>query len=212
MNSEVPIWAKAAVKSILLSVKSKDPFTYYHCCRVGLEAARLGAFMGLDSFQQSLLEYSGLLHDIGKVGIADNILLKPERLTDEEFKIMKGHSELSVLMIEPLVEQDRFFKLLVPGIRYHHERYDGKGYPYKMSGQNIPLTARILTIVDTVDAMTNTRPYRKALPMESAEKELLKYSGSQFDGQLVSQYLRSKQSKEVPLEDNLVSSEFLKVA
>lgn len=211
MTNNVPEWARAVAHTILLSVKAKDPFTYYHCCRVGLEARKLGRFIGLDQFQQNILEYSGMFHDIGKVSIADNILLKPDKLTNEEYKVMKSHAEVSAAMIRPLAEQDRFFKLLIPGIRYHHERIDGKGYPNKLSGERIPITARILSIVDTVDAMTNTRPYRKALTMDIAKKELLKYSNQQFDASLVQSYLKSLETKGSN-NDELISVELLKVA
>ncbi len=211
MSSEVPKWAESVAHSILLGVKAKDPFTYYHCCRVGLEARRLGKFIGLDAFQQSILEYSGLFHDIGKVSVADNILLKPARLTEDEYKIMKSHSEMSVQMIKPLADHNRFFKLLIPGIRYHHERIDGKGYPHQLSGETIPITARILSIVDTVDAMTNTRPYRKGLSMDIAKAELEKFSGLQFDKGLVRSYIKSLDYKEDE-SDLLVSQQLLKVA
>jgi len=211
MSTKVPEWAESVAHSILLGVKAKDPFTYYHCCRVGLAARKLGKFIGLDEFQQSILEYSGLFHDIGKVSIADNILLKPARLSDDEYKIMKSHSEVSVQMIRPIAEHNRFFKLLIPGIRYHHERIDGKGYPHQLVGDKIPITARVLSIVDTVDAMTNTRPYRKGLTMDIAKAELQKFSGLQFDTGLVRSYLKSLEFTEE--EDNLlVSQQLLKVA
>jgi len=212
MINTVPDWAQAVTHSILLGVKAKDPFTYYHCCRVGLEARKLGKYLGLDSYQQSILEYSGMFHDIGKVSIADNILLKPAKLSDEEYRIMKSHSEISVKMIQPLAQQNLFFKSLIPGIRYHHERFDGKGYPHKIAGKNIPLTARIISIVDTVDAMTNTRPYRKALTMDIAKDELIKFSNQQFDQDLVTEYLRSLNDNVKVEEETLVSQQFLKVA
>ena len=212
MSTKVPEWAESVAHSILLGVKAKDPFTYYHCCRVGLAARKLGKFIGLDEFQQSILEYSGLFHDIGKVSIADNILLKPARLTDKEYKAMKSHSEISALMIKPLADYNRFFKLLIPGIRYHHERVDGKGYPHNLSGGKIPITARVISIVDTVDAMTNTRPYRKGLTMEIAKAELLKFSGQQFDTGLVRSYLKSLELSEKEDASALVSEQLLKVA
>ncbi len=212
MNHRVPDWAQAVAQSILLGVKAKDPFTYYHCCRVGLEARKLAKYLGLDTYQQTILEYSGMFHDIGKVSIANNILLKPAKLTDEEYKTMKSHSEISVQMIQPLADYDPFFKLLVPGIRYHHERFDGKGYPHKIAGKNIPLTARILSIIDTVDAMTNTRPYRKGLDMEIAKDELIKHSNTQFDKDLVLEYLRSVKEDIQVDEEKFVSQKFLQVA
>jgi HD-GYP domain-containing protein (c-di-GMP phosphodiesterase class II) len=115
-------------------------------------------------------------------------LLKPGRLTDEEMVVMKNHAEMSCEIIEPFLKLP-FFRFLLPGIRYHHEQFDGSGYPNHFSGERIPLSARIIAIVDTVDAMTNTRPYRTALSLERAHKELRDFSGRQFDANLVKIYL-----------------------
>jgi HD-GYP domain-containing protein (c-di-GMP phosphodiesterase class II) len=185
---DIPDWSSTVADALLQTVKMKDPFTFYHCCRVGRAARRLAQAAGLNEYDQHRLEFSGLFHDVGKVGIPDNILLKPGSLTSQEFETMKSHALKSAEIIEPL-NHIAFFKSLLPGIRSHHERIDGRGYPYNLEGDKIPLTARIITIVDTVDAMMHTRPYRKGLSFDIVKQELQEFSGSQFDAQLVKIYL-----------------------
>lgn len=191
MSSEkVPYWVDDVAHSLLQTILKKDPFTFYHCCRVGRAARKMGLAMGLPDYDLAVLEFSGLFHDIGKIGIPDHVLLKPARLEPEEFKLMQDHAEMSVQIIRPLANE-AFFRHLIPGIRYHHERYDGKGYPVGLKGEKIPIFARAIAIVDTVDAMMNTRPYREALTLDHAKQELVDYSGTQFDPKLVSVYLES---------------------
>ncbi len=185
---DIPDWSSKVADVLLKNVMMKDPFTFYHCCRVGRAARRLAQAAGFNEYDQHRLEFSGLFHDIGKVGIPDNILLKPGSLTQQEFETMKSHALKSAEILEPL-NHIPFFKSLLPGIRSHHERIDGKGYPYNLEGDKIPLTARIITIVDTVDAMMNTRPYRKGLSFDIVKSELQQFSGQQFDAHLVTIYL-----------------------
>lgn len=191
VGQKIPVWAPDVAASLLEAVLKKDPFTFYHCCRVGRAARWMGIELGMPEYDLALLEFSGLFHDIGKVGVPDEILLKPGRLTPEEMVIMKNHAEMSVQMIRPLT-RDEFFRHLIPGVRFHHERFDGKGYPHGLKGETIPLFARILAIVDTVDAMLNTRPYRQGLTMEHVQKELIDFSGTQFDPKLVQIYLAAQ--------------------
>ena len=186
--NDIPDWAQDIAKGILQTVKLKDPHTFYHCCRVGRGARRLGQAMGLNDFEQAILEYSGLFHDVGNVAVPDNILLKPAKLDPEEVEIMKTHPLKSAEVVEPF-SHHAFFRFLMPGIKFHHEKIDGSGYPYGLEGDNIPLLARVIAIVDTVDAMTNKRPYRKALTMDVVLQELRDFSGVQFDTQLVNIYL-----------------------
>lgn len=203
---DIPEWAKDVAQSILMSVKVKDEFTFYHCCRVGRAARRLGKSMGLNEFEQSVLEFSGLFHDVGKVGIPDDILLKPGRLSGEEIDVMKSHAEKSVAILEPLVHIP-FFRFLIPGVRYHHEKFDGTGYPFGLEGERIPLPARVIAVVDTVDAMSNTRPYRNGLPMEKILKELQDYSGRQFDANVVKTYLEARPFWEKEKEEDVHKQE-----
>ncbi|MEK6555309.1 MAG: HD domain-containing phosphohydrolase, partial [Bdellovibrionota bacterium] len=155
--------------------------------------------------------------DIGKIGIPDSILLKPGRLDLHEVNIMKNHAEISVDIIRPLTK-NTFFRHLVPGVRYHHERFDGVGYPIGLKAEKIPFYARIITVVDTVDAMLNTRPYRNALTMDHVKKELIEYSGTQFDPQLAQLYLASQPKWEsdgqilAPNKDEVVIKDILRIA
>lgn len=187
---DIPDWTLATSQSIMNMVKAKDAETYTHCIRVSRGARLLAKAAGLGEFEQKIIEFAGLFHDIGKIAVPDSILLKPARLTDEEFAVMKTHPEKSVEILQPLAQVD-FFRQLTPGVLYHHERFDGQGYPHKISGEKIPLEARVILIADTFDAMTATRSYRKGLPKETAYKELKDFGGRQFDPHLVKIFLQA---------------------
>jgi HD-GYP domain-containing protein (c-di-GMP phosphodiesterase class II) len=188
-DNNIPLWAPEVAASLLQGVLKKDPFTFFHCCRVGRAARKMGELLHLPPYDLAVLEFSGLFHDIGKVGVPESILLKPDRLTKDEFNIMKNHAEMSVQMLRPLTKFE-FFRHMVPGVRYHHERFDGVGYPIGMKGEQIPLFARVVMVVDAVDAMLNTRPYRQALSWDYVKKELVEHQGSQFDPNLAKLYLQ----------------------
>ena len=210
----LPEWAPDAASALLQTVLKKDPFTFYHCCRVGQAARRLGHALNMPEFELAIMEYSGLFHDIGKVGLPDNILLKPGRLSEDENTQMKNHAEMSVQIIRPLT-RNPFFRFLIPGIRFHHERYDGKGYPNGLVGEKIPLVARAIAVVDAVDAMMNTRPYRQGLGWDYVKKELLDHSGTQFDANLVQVYLKAVnegQFDEGKNQDAIVVPQILRAA
>jgi len=185
-----PSWAILAVNSLLQALKERDPYTYGHCKRVAAYSKRLAEAAGLNEQDQCITEYASIFHDLGKIGIPDSILLKASRLTREEEEIMKAHPIKSEEIVKPLASIP-FFNSLLPGIRHHHERIDGKGYPDGCCGDHIPLHARIILISDTFDAMTTTRPYRKGLTHEIAYKELKQFSGRQFDPQLVKVFLKA---------------------
>ena len=189
-HGDIPDYAYAEAESILATLKQADPSTYEHCLRVGRSAAQLAKAAGLSPFEQKIAEFAGLLHDVGKLGVDPAIVHKPGRLTELEYRAMMMHSLFSVKMISHL-EGVPFFDQVISGVRSHHERIDGRGYPDKLGGESIPLTARIVLVVDTLDAMTEDRPYRKGLPVEEVYKELLKYAGTQFDSALVSIFLQS---------------------
>lgn len=144
---------------------------------------------GLSEHDCRVIEYAGLFHDIGKVGVPDEILMKPAKLTDAEYEVMKSHPLLSVEMLTPISEVEFFAKTL-PGVRHHHERYDGRGYPVGLMGEKIPLASRVILVVDTFDAMTWSRPYRKGLPTAVAYKELKEFAGRQFDPRMVEVFLK----------------------
>jgi len=185
-----PDWSFQAVQTILAALNAKDPYTYSHCVRVGLMARLLAEAIGLNTHEQNICQFAGTLHDVGKMGTPDSILKKPGRLTNEENVLMKDHPLESVRIVEPLAHIP-FFRFCLPGVRHHHERIDGKGYPDQLSGDAIPLTARVVTISDSFDAMTQSRVYRRGLSREFAFKELRTFSGSQFDAHLVKIFLEA---------------------
>lgn len=180
----MPDWLLPVTDTLMQALRERDPYTYGHCRRVARNAKLLAQAAGLSEEQQRVVEYSSLFHDLGKIGIPDSVLLKPGKLTAEERDIIRAHPVKSAEIIQPLASNP-FFRATLPGIKHHHERIDGLGYPDGIAGDNIPLTARIILIADTYDAMTTTRPYRKGLDPEVAYKELTLFAGRQFDPQLV---------------------------
>lgn len=188
--TDVPSWAFDVSTAIMETVRIKDEETYSHCIRVSRGARLLAKAAGLSEKDQKSVEFAGLFHDIGKIGVPDSILLKPAKLTDDEYAVMKTHPEKSVQILQPLVSVE-FFRDLIPGVLHHHERYDGKGYPVGLKGEDIPLAARIILVADTYDAMTADRAYRKGLPPEVAYKELAEFAGRQFDPRLVKIFLEA---------------------
>jgi putative nucleotidyltransferase with HDIG domain len=173
------------VRSFYLAVEMKDLYTADHSERVARYALAIYDQMGEE--QKHLLPrddlwYAGLLHDIGKVGIPDRILLKEGRLTKEEYEQIKLHSTIGADM----VEQIESLAHVSPGVRYHHERWDGHGYPEQLKGEEIPLIGRILAVADTFDAMISTRTYQQAVSAKKAYEEILCCSHTQFDPHVVS--------------------------
>ncbi len=187
----IPSWAYESVRALLEALKAVEPTTYEHCLRVGEYSRKLARDMGLNEYQQKLSEFSGMLHDIGKIGIDKEILLKPGRLEPIEYDIMKSHSVLSETIVKPLAMHP-FFAQMLPAIRGHHERLDGQGYPDKKMGDEIPLISRIILTVDTFDAMGEDRAYRKGLPEEIIFAELKRCSGTQFDSDIVKIFLQAQ--------------------
>ncbi len=187
---DIPTWAYSSAQSLLQALKAVDHETYHHCCRVGEMARKLARDAGLSVYEQKVAEFAGLFHDIGKIGISQSIIAKPGKLNLAEQAIMKSHPVLSEEIIQPL-SRHGFFMDMMPAVRGHHERVDGEGYPDKKRGDEVPLIARVLLVVDTYDAMSQTRAYRKGLPDEVIYEELHKCSGTQFDPQLVKIFLQA---------------------
>ena len=150
--------AESVLFTLARSIEGKDPYTQGHCERLSDYSVRLGKCIGLPQDKIVALYRGGIVHDIGKVAIPDAILLKPARLTPEEWVIMKEHPAVGERICAPL----KSFRLVLPIIRYHHEKLDGSGYPDGLKGQAIPITARVLQIVDVYDALTTARPYKRA--------------------------------------------------
>ncbi|HXW18540.1 MAG TPA: HD domain-containing phosphohydrolase [Candidatus Acidoferrales bacterium] len=156
--------AEAVLFSLALSIEARDPTTHGHCGRLSEISALLGSRLGLASEQVTALRRAGVVHDIGKVAIPDSILLKEGPLTAEEEALLREHPVVGERICAPL----KSFRLVLPIIRHHHEKQDGTGYPDGLSGEEIPVTARVLQIVDVYDALTTERPYRTALSSEEA--------------------------------------------
>jgi putative nucleotidyltransferase with HDIG domain len=175
------------VKGVIATLELKDPYTRGHSERVAKYALLLATEIGkFTKEEQKSFYYACLLHDIGKVNIPDQILMKPGKLTNEEFEIIKSHP---VVGAEAVKDVDGI-RNSISVIRYHHERWDGKGYPEQLKGEEIPLLARVSAVADAFDAMTSSRSYREAMPVEEAYRRILEGNGSQFDPALVEAFKR----------------------
>lgn len=168
------------VYALTAAIDAKDSYTFVHSENVSRYAVILGEALGLSDRDIVTLRQAGMLHDIGKIGIPESILKKQGRLTEEEYEIMKSHVKNSIKMIRYLPD----LNYVIPAVAAHHERYDGRGYPEGMKGENIPLLGRILALADCFDAMTARRPYKPPLPVEYAVREIEKNAGTQFDPRL----------------------------
>ena len=169
------------VTALSRAVDARDPYTAGHSERVAHIASKIANKLGLNMKEIEQIELAAQFHDIGKIGIPDNILLKPGRLTEVEFAVIKEHPVIGINILGNI----EFLKDSLPIIRHHHERYDGSGYPDGTIGQEIPLGSRIISIADTYDAITSDRPYRKGLSHEEAIDEIIKCKGTQLDTEIV---------------------------
>ena len=175
----------STLNSMAKILDARDPHTSQHSTRVTNFSLALANIIKLSDDEKDVLYIAASLHDIGKVGIPDSILLKKDKLTDEEFKIIKRHPDIGADILKPLPPMSRETDV----IRYHHERYDGKGYPAGIGGEEIPLLSRIITLADSYDAMTSDRPYRNGLPIDKAIEEIIRCIGSQFDPELANMFI-----------------------
>jgi putative two-component system response regulator len=156
--------AEAVLFTLARSIEGKDPYTHGHCERLADFSARLGEHLGLPEEQIIALRRGGVVHDIGKIAVPDAILLKPARLSEDEWKLIREHPVVGERICAPL----KSFRTVLPIIRHHHERFDGSGYPDGLRGESIPITARVLQIVDVYDALTTERPYKHAFSITEA--------------------------------------------
>ena len=200
------------IKMMLKTLKIKDEYTYGHSIRVAYFSVVTGNEMRLSADEMYNLELAALFHDLGKIGVPNQVLNKPSRLEEDEFLVMKKHPEMSSTILEDIP----LFKDIALYAKHHHERYDGRGYPSKLKGEDIPLASRIILIADTFDAMTSTRPYRKGLPYQVAYDELKEFSGSQFDPNVVEHFINAMKREELTNAEtfnlSLISGDFLKDA
>lgn len=178
-NQELSTAYIQTIRALAEAIDAKDHYTRGHSERVAVYASRIARQMNLRKELIERIYFAGLLHDVGKIGIPDAIITKPDKLTDEEYLKIKKHPEIGAKILEPV----EFLRHIVPCVRHHHEWFDGSssGYPMRLAGDQIPQPSRIILVADTVEAMTSDRPYRKALPLETVKRELHKFSGSQFD-------------------------------
>ncbi len=167
-------------RSLAEAIEKRDPYTGGHAKRVMEYSMALARQIGLPDEDLKRLQLAAILHDVGKIGVDDSVLRKPGRLTDDEFDQMKRHPVIGGEILAPIPQ----LKPMLPGVLYHHERYDGLGYPFNMSGEGIPFMARLIALADTYDAMTSTRPYRRGLDHSIASDEIRKNLGTQFDPEL----------------------------
>jgi putative nucleotidyltransferase with HDIG domain len=188
----------------------RDPETEDHCQRVAENSLRLGKSLGLPEKELRNLKWSAYLHDIGKIGIPEHVLSKSSGLTPEEMELIKVHPLLGYKMISKI----EFLENATDVVLFHHEKYDGSGYPYGLQGKDIPLVARIFAITDAMDAMVYDRPYRQALPFSEFVKELKRESGKHFDPDIVKKFLEcpeqtwqvGEQEKKVKLGERIVDA------
>jgi len=176
------------IRALSEAVDAKDAYTRGHSERVGVYASKIAREMNFPKDVIERVYIAGLLHDVGKIGVRDAVITKPERLTPEEYIEIKAHPEIGFRILEPV----EFLRDVAPCVRHHHEWFDGsdRGYPDRLRGDRIPLPSRIILVADTVEAMTSDRPYRKALSLEAVISEIHKYTGTQFDPKVAEPFLR----------------------
>lgn len=182
------------IRSLAAAIDAKDSYTHGHSRRVTDLSVGIALEMGLARSEVDTIRHASLLHDVGKIGISEQILLKPGRLTDDEFETIKSHPHIGAGILNSI----EFLKKVCEIIKHHHERFDGKGYPDGLAGMDIPLGSRIICVADSFDAITSCRPYRKPLTFSEATAEVERCSGSQFDPTVVETFLRLRNSKHRP--------------
>ena len=179
------------------TVEAKDPYTRGHSDRVSAYSVLIGQKLGLSNEELHTLKIGGLFHDIGKIGIPDSILLKESKLDDEEYSQIKNHPSIGAHILGNV----SMFNDIIPIVMHHHERFDGRGYPSQLVGEDIPLFARIAAVADTFDAMTSRRSYRDALPLEVVIAEIEKCAGTQFDPKIAKVFLEILRNEYEKIEE-----------
>jgi putative nucleotidyltransferase with HDIG domain len=178
------------VSALGAALNLKDHETADHCVRVSENSVRLGEILGLSAFELKNLKWGAYLHDVGKIGIPERILLKDSALAPEERRVVEKHPIMGYTMIRNI----EFLSFATDVVLSHHERFDGTGYPHGLKAERVPLNARIFAVMDTLDAMTSDRPYRAALPFAAVIRELETKSGTQFDPEIVEAFTRAPES------------------
>jgi putative nucleotidyltransferase with HDIG domain len=194
-SRQVPGDPLGIIVALAITIDAKDPHTHGHSARVARYAAATAEELGLEPQEIENILYAGLLHDIGKIGVSEQILHKPAILDVEEWGVIKAHPITGAKILEPIPSLQR----IIPLVRHHHERYDGTGYPQGLTGKEIPLGARILAVADAFEAMTYHRPYRRAMPLAQAAAILKEGMGKQWDAEVVKAFLKMLE-REMPYQ------------
>ncbi len=181
------------IRTLAAAIDAKDPYTRGHSERVASYSMALSRHLGLKQDEVFRIHIAAILHDVGKLGIKDGILNKPGGLSDEEFEVMRQHPSIGAQIMSPI----RMLKDIIPGIRNHHETWDGTGYPDRLKGDQIPMVARIIGVADTFDAMTTTRPYQQAMTLEYVIAKMRSMSGSRFDPLVIDAFLAAVEAGDV---------------
>jgi HD-GYP domain-containing protein (c-di-GMP phosphodiesterase class II) len=168
------------------AIDAKDSYTHGHTERVAKLSRMLAEAWGLDKETVERVYISGLVHDVGKIGVPESVLCKPGKLTDDEFALIKMHPEIGARILQDIRQMED----LLPGVMHHHERWDGNGYPHKLGGYDIPLFGRLIGLADAFDAMISTRTYRSAMSLEAVLEEIRRCAGTQFDPELAEVFLQ----------------------
>ena len=184
---------RSVLAALITALDAREAYTKGHSVRVAEYSVGIANKLGLSQAAQQQLHMAALLHDIGKIGVPDSVLLKPGRLSDEEFAVMATHPDTGARILASV----KTLAGILPGIRHHHERHDGKGYPDGLAGDRIPLSARIIALADAYDAMTTDRPYRQGLPPALAKLELQDKRDRQWSGEVVDAFLAAREEREV---------------
>jgi putative nucleotidyltransferase with HDIG domain len=191
-----------SIKALASALEARDTYTQGHSMRVTQYSLLVGEKLSLAKKKMEQLRLAGLLHDVGKIGVKEQVLNKPGKLTPEEYEQIKIHPQLSVKILQPVITDEEVISI----IRHHHERWDGNGFPYGLKKEEIPLGSRIILVCDTFDAMTSNRPYRKALTKEIAFDELRRCAGSQFDQRMVKAFLSIPVEKLIEIQNQPIKS------
>jgi putative nucleotidyltransferase with HDIG domain len=195
------------IKTLAAAIDAKDPYTHGHSERVSSFSMAISRHLGLGQEEVFRVHIAAILHDVGKLGIRESILNKPGGLSDEEFDIMRQHPSIGAQIMSPI----RMLKDIIPGIRNHHETWNGKGYPDQLNGEEIPMVARIIGVADTFDAMTTTRPYQQAMTLDYVLDKMRSMSGTRFDPVVIDAFIAAVEAGDItppaPISEQPVSSE-----
>jgi len=186
-----------SVRMLAAAIDAKDPYTRGHSERVARYSIAIGKNLNLSEQDMRNLRISALLHDVGKIGIDDRILRKPGALSDDEFEVMKGHPAKGAAIMSGVAQLID----IIPGMKYHHEKWSGGGYPDGLVGEQIPVQARIVAIADTLDAMTTNRPYQKAMELGYVVEKIKSFAGTRFDPHVVDAFVNAVRRGDIVIEE-----------